>query len=281
MTPARAAAPPARWPALAITAGFTALIAWSWIGTQMDLGALLGGEALAQIGAYLARLFPPDLSSRALREAGLGAVETFAISFVGSLLAVGIALPLALSATRTLLYEGVLFEGRRPGPLARPLRITLYAAARGLLAILRTIPEIVWALIFVFMVGLGPFPGVLALGVHTGGVLGKLFAEVLEDVDARPLEALQSTGASRFRVLLYGVLPQAAPQFLSYALYRWEVNVRAAAVLGFVGAGGLGQRIHIAISLFLEQELLTLIVAVYVMVTLVDALSAWVRVRLL
>jgi phosphonate transport system permease protein len=148
------------------------------------------------------------------------------------------------------------------------------------LNVLRTIPEIVWALIFVFLVGLGPFPGVLALGVHTGGVLGKLFGEALEDVDPRPLEALQGTGASRLRILLYGVLPQALPQFLAYALYRWEVNIRAAAVLGFVGAGGLGQRIHIAISLFLENQLLTLILAVYVMVTLVDALSAFLRRRL-
>jgi len=254
---------------------------WSWIGTGVELGALLGGDALAQIGAYAARLFPPDLSPGALRDAGLGAIETFAISFVGSLLSVCIALPLSLSATRTLLYGGVLFEGLRLGPVSRASRVGLYVAARGTLAILRTIPEIIWALVFVFMVGLGPFPGALALGVHTGGVLGKLFAEVLEDVDPRPLEALQGTGASRLRILLYGVLPQAAPQFLSYALYRWEVNIRAAAVLGFVGAGGLGQRIHIAISLFLEQELLTLIVAIYVMVTLVDALSAWLRTRLL
>jgi phosphonate transport system permease protein len=111
-------------------------------------------------------------------------------------------------------------------------------------------------------------------------VLGKLFGEVLEDVDPRPLEALQSTGASRLGIVLYGILPQALPQFISYALYRWEVNIRAAAIMGFVGAGGLGQRIHVAISLFHEHQLLTLILAIYVMVTLVDALSAWLRGRL-
>ena len=116
----------------------------------------------------------------------------------------------------------------------------------------------------------------LAVGFHTGGVLGKLFGEVLEDVDPAPLEALQATGAGRLQILLYGVLPQ----FVSYALYRWEVNIRAAAVLGFVGAGGLGQRIHVTISLFLEHQLLTLILAIYAMVTLVDALSAWLRRRL-
>jgi phosphonate transport system permease protein len=130
------------------------------------------------------------------------------------------------------------------------------------------------------MVGLGPFPGVLALGFHTGGVLGKLFGEVLEDVDPAPLEALHAAGASRFTVIVYGVLPQALPQFVSYALYRWEVNIRAAAVMGFVGAGGLGQQIYVAISLFHEHQLLTLILAIYVIVTLVDALSAYLRARL-
>jgi phosphonate transport system permease protein len=257
-----------------------ALAAWSWHGTRMELGALLSGEALRQISAYVVKLFPPDLSAAALRDAALGAWETFAISLVGSVLAVCIAFPLALAATRTILYRGVLYEGQQLGPPQRALRVGIYAASKVALAFFRTVPEIVWALIFVFVVGLGPFPGVLALGFHTGGVLGKLFGEVLEDVDPQPLEALQSTGASRLGIVLYGSLPQALPQFASYALYRWEVNIRAAAVLGFVGAGGLGQRVHVAINLFHEHQLLTLILAIYLMVTLVDALSAWLRTRL-
>ncbi|MFQ5830064.1 MAG: phosphonate ABC transporter, permease protein PhnE [Candidatus Methylomirabilia bacterium] len=262
------------------SAGFAALILWSAHGTQVDLGSLLGGEGLRQMLAYAVKLFPPDLSAPMLREAAVGAVETFAISLVGSLLAVAIALPLAILTTRTILYRGILYEGGQLGRGARAVRIAVYALAKGLLNLLRTIPEIVWALLFVFLVGLGPFPGVLALGIHTGGVLGKLFGEVLEDVDPRPVEALQSTGASRLRIVLYGVLPQALPQFLAYALYRWEVNIRAAAILGFVGAGGLGQRIHIAISLFLENQLLTLIFAIYLMVTVVDVLSGYLRRRL-
>jgi phosphonate transport system permease protein len=264
-----------------MTAGFVALILWSYRGAQVDLASLLGGEGRSQMAAYVVRLFPPDLSAKVLWGAATGAVETFAISFLGSLLAVGLALPLAVLTTRSLLYRGILYEGQR---LSRPswaVRIGLYAGAKALLNLLRTIPEIVWALIFVFLVGLGPFPGLLALGFHTGGVLGKLFGEVLEDVNPRPMEALQATGASRLRILLYGALPQAAPQFLSYALYRWEVNIRAAAILGFVGAGGLGQQIHIALSLFLENQLLTLLLAVYLMVTLVDAASAYLRRRLL
>ena len=268
-----------RW-GLMVSAGFIALIVWSYRGTGIDPGQLFGAEGLRQIGLYVVRLFPPDLSARALREAGVGAIETFAISFAGSVLAVCIAMPLATLTARSLLYRGILYEGRALSPQARAVRIGVYAAAKALLNLLRTIPEILWALIFVFMVGLGPFPGVLALGFHTGGVLGKLFGEVLEDVDPRPLEALQSTGANRLRVLFYGILPQAAPQCLSYALYRWEVNIRAAAVLGFVGAGGLGQRIHVTISLFLEHQLLTLVLTIYIMVTLVDALSAYLRKRL-
>jgi phosphonate transport system permease protein len=264
----------------AVLAAFVALLVWSYHGTGIDAGTLFGGEALRQIATYAAKLFPPDLSPPALRTAAVGAVETFAISFVGSLLAVAIALPLALATARTLLYRGVLFEGGHPRRARRALGVAVYVTAKAVLNVLRTIPEVVWAIVFVFMVGLGPFPGVLALGVHTGGVLGKLFGEVLEDVDPRPLEALQATGASRFRILVYGVLPQALPQFIAYALYRWEVNIRAAAIMGFVGAGGLGQRIHIAISLFLEHELLTLILAIYVIVTVVDALSAWLRARL-
>jgi phosphonate transport system permease protein len=277
--PVAAAAPRPSW---GWTIGaLAALLTWSAYGTGVDVRTLFGPEALGEMVTYARKLFPPDLSTQTVRDAAQGALETFAISLVGSVLAVLIAFPLALLASRTLLYQGVLYEGQRLLPEARAARIGLYGAVRGLLNLLRTIPEILWALIFVFIVGLGPFPGVIALGLHTGGVLGKLFAEVIEDVDPRPLEALQATGSSRLGILIYGILPQAAPQLLSYALYRWEVNIRAAAVMGFVGAGGLGQRIHVAISLFHDHQLLTFILAIYVIVTLVDVLSAYLRARLL
>lgn len=275
-----AVAVPRRWAPWLTLSALLALVVWSYHGTRVEVATLLSGEAIRQIGAYIGKLFPPDFSGKALADAAFGAVETFAISLVGSVLSVCLAFPLALGATRTILYRGVLYEGQRLGPVQKAARLAVYGFSKAVLAVFRTVPEIVWALIFVFIVGLGPFPGVLALGFHTGGVLGKLFGEVLEDVDPRPLEALQSTGASRLGIVLYGILPQALPQFVSYALYRWEVNIRAAAVMGFVGAGGLGQRIHVAISLFHEHRLLTLILAIYIMVTLVDALSAWLRGRL-
>lgn len=260
-----------------VTAGIIALFVWSYYGSDIRLGELLSREGGGQILIYIRKLFPPDLSPAALHEALRGAVETFAISFLGTLLAFVIGLSVVFFASRNLMYSGLLYEMEPAESWRRGLRMLPYFAAKGVLNILRTIPEIVWALIFVFIVGLGPFPGTLALGFHTGGVLGKLFSEVLEDVDYQPLEALQSTGASRLQILLYGIAPQVLPQFISYTLYRWEVNIRVAAVLGFVGAGGLGQRIQIAISLFLEHQLLTLLIFIYILVTIVDYLSAYLR----
>ncbi|MGH7772080.1 MAG: phosphonate ABC transporter, permease protein PhnE [Candidatus Binatia bacterium] len=254
---------------------------WSYQGSQIRFLELLSPEGAGQILAYVKKLFPPDFSANVLGQATRGAVETFAISFMGTLLAVVIALSGVFFASRNLIYSGLLYEMESRQGWRRGLRLIPYLCAKSVLNLLRTVPEMVWALIFVFLVGLGAFPGVLALGVHTGGVLGKLFGEVLEDVDQQPIESLQSTGAGRLQILFYGILPQVLPQFISYTLYRWEVNIRVAAVLGFVGAGGLGQRIHIAISLFLENQLLTLIIAIYVLVTLVDYLSAYLRRRVI
>lgn len=258
-----------------------AALVWSYSGVGTEFPALFSAEGLAQVRNYVGGLFPPDLSNSLLTEATWGAAETFAISLIGTLLAVLVGTPLALAASRTLTYSGVLFLADRPTRLRRIGRIGSSWSARCILNLLRTVPELLWALIFVFLVGLGPFPGVLALGVHTGGILGKLFAETIEDIDPVPLEALQSTGASRLQIVFYGITPQILPQLLSYTLYRWEVNIRAAAILGFVGAGGLGQRIHIALNLFWEHQLLTYLLVLYVLVTLVDALSAFLRQKLL
>ncbi len=253
------------------------LFVWSYKGSEVHLSQLFSRDGGGQILAYLKRLFPPDLSRSVLLDAVVGAMETFAISFVSILLSLAIALSLVFFGSRNLVYSGLLYEMETKEGWRGAFRRIPYLLAKGILNFLRTVPEMVWALIFVFLVGLGPFPGVLALGVHTGGVLGKLYGEVLEDVDPQPIESLQSTGANKLQILFYGILPQVLPQFISYTLYRWEVNIRVAAVLGFVGAGGLGQRIYIAISLFLENQLLTLMIVLYVLVTLVDYLSAYLR----
>ena len=250
---------------------------WSYQGAEIQLSQLFSRDSFDQIVIYVKKLFPPDFSPAVVQETLKGTIETFAISFMGTLMAVVIALSIVFFASRNLIYSGLLYEMEPKQGWKRLVRMVPYLTAKSLLNILRTIPEMVWALIFVFLVGLGPFPGVLALGVHTGGVLGKLFGEVLEDVDMQPIESLQATGANRFQILFYGIVPQVLPQFIAYTLYRWEVNIRVAAVLGLVGGGGLGPRIHIAISLFLEHQLLTLLLAIYVLVTIVDYLSAYLR----
>jgi phosphonate transport system permease protein len=262
------------WLILTFVVGF---LIWSYRGAGIHLTQLFSLDSFEQILIYIKKLFPPDLSAVVIQETLKGTVETFAISFIGTLMAVVIALSIVFFASRNLIYSGLLYEMEPKQGWKRAARMLPYLAAKSLLNILRTIPEMVWALIFVFLVGLGPFPGVLALGVHTGGVLGKLFGEVLENVDNQPIESLQATGANRLQILFYGIVPQVLPQFISYTLYRWEVNIRVAAVLGLVGAGGLGQRIHIAISLFLENQLLTLLIAIYLLVTVVDYLSAYLR----
>jgi len=266
---------------LMIVAGFFALIVWSYVGTEFSLRGLLGGDSATQIWNYVTKLFPPELSKDFVLKTGYWALETFAMSFLGTILAVVIALALVFFSSRNLMFAGLLFEMEGRRPWVRAFRTGLYLGAKSTLNLLRTVPHIVWALILVFAVGLGPFPGMLALGIHTGGVLGRLFGEVVENVETQPIEALQATGASRLQILFYGILPQVLPDFTSYTLYRWEVNIREAVILGYVGAGGLGQQIQIAISLFLEHRLLTLIIAIYLIVTVVDYLSASLRNRLL
>jgi phosphonate transport system permease protein len=260
-----------------VVAGIIALIIWSAIGTGTDLRVFLYRDAWVQMGTFVTGLFPPDLSAKFLRGTLWSGVETMALSFMGTVLAVLIALPLGIVSSRTVLGGIHNDTDRRLQPGARLLRAIPYWSTTLGLNLLRSIPELFWALIFILAVGLGPFAGVLALGFHTGGVLGKLFSEVIEDVNPQPIEALRGTGASTAAVLAYGIFPLALPQLVSYTLYRWEVNIRAAAIIGVVGAGGIGRDIYVAISLFHYQQLLTLLLMTLVIVTLVDYLSAWVR----
>jgi phosphonate transport system permease protein len=260
----------------AVAVGIMALIIWSAIGTGADLRVFLHRDAWFQMARFVGGLFPPDLSAKFLRSTLWSGVETIALSLMGTVLAVLVALPLGVISSRTVLGRRG-DAARRLRPSARLLRAIAYWGSTLGLNLLRSIPELFWALIFILAVGLGPFAGVLALGFHTGGVLGKLFSEVIEDVNPQPIEALQATGASTAAVLAYGIFPLALPQLVSYTLYRWEVNIRAAAIIGVVGAGGIGREIYVAISLFHYQQLLTLLLMTLLIVTAVDSLSAWVR----
>ncbi len=168
--------------------------------------------------------------------------------------------------------------GASPGE--RILRVIPYHVSRFILNVFRSVPDILWALVFVVALGLGPFPGTLALAVHSAGILGKLYSETLEAVPARPVEALRATGAGTLQSFLFGRLPQAISGFTSLTLYQWECNIRSAAILGFVGAGGIGQQILISMNLFNYPKVATLVGATIIVVLLVDRFSAAVRRRL-
>jgi phosphonate transport system permease protein len=145
--------------------------------------------------------------------------------------------------------------------------------SRLVLNMLRSIPELVWAALLLISAGLGPLAGTLALALHTSGVLGRLFAESIENASPGPAFALRTRGTSEVKIFWYAILPQILPQLVSYMLYRWENNIRAAAVLGVVGAGGLGQMLAFHMGLFQMQETSSILLAMLLMVALVDAIS--------
>lgn len=240
--------------------------------------ALFDPEGRRNVWRFISGMFPPDLSWNFLSLLGRPILETVQISLMGIVMAVAIGLPLGLVATSSLTFRGIMNEHDRIGSSFRSqLRRASYLSARAILNLFRTLPEFVWAFMFVRAVGLGPFPGVLAIGISYAGMLGKVYSEILDHVDQGPLEALQATGASRLTILLYGLIPQALPNLVSYTLYRWECAIRASAILGFVGAGGLGQQIEISMRMFNFNQVTTLVAILFVMVAGVDALSVRVR----
>ena len=241
---------------LAIVAAVVA--SFSYLG--LDLAALGQADNLGHMADYAARFLQPDLSGGHLLAIGRGALETLAMSALGTLLAALLGLFLALPAAG------------RFGVLAQ-------SVTRLLLNGLRAIPELVWAALMVLAAGLGPNAGTLALALHTAGVLGRLFAEALENAPPEPAEALRLAGSGRIAAFAYGTLPAVWPQLVAYLLYRWENNIRMASVLGFVGAGGLGQMLYVSLSLFQQAQAATVILAMLALVLAVDVLSGWARQR--
>ena len=247
--------PAGRWGG---AAGLLVLVLWA------AHGAGLGSLAELDVGGVqaLRGVLQPDVDPAVLREVVRAAVQTLQIAVAGLLLSALGAAPLAL-----------LLAGSSRAPRA------VRAATRLLTALLRGIPELVYALVFVAVLGLGPAAGTLAVAVHGAGLLAKLWSEQLEAVEERPVQALRLTGASRTAVLLLAVLPQARPGLLSLLLYQLECNVRTATVLGIVGAGGLGQAIDLSLRLFDYGQLGTLVVTVLVLVLGVDGISRRLRGR--
>lgn len=226
----------------------------------LDLFSLGNADSLGHMAGYAARFLSPDFSATHLQAVGHGAVETLAMSALGTLLAAIAGLFLAI-------------------PAAGRLGWALQGVAKLVLNALRAIPELVWAVLMVLAAGLGPNAGTLALALHTAGVLGRLFAEALENTPAEPAAAIRLQGGSPWLAFCYGTLPNLWPQLLAYTLYRWENNIRMASILGFVGAGGLGQMLYVCLSLFQEARASTLILAMLALVLAVDALSGWMRQR--
>jgi len=210
-------------------------------------------ESAAAMARFAAEFLPPDTSGPFMVRVALATGETVAMSAVGTLLAALFGLLLALPAARTL------------------ARARWRVPTRALLNALRAIPELVWASLLLIAAGLGPMAGTLALALHTTGVLGRLFAEAIENAPPGPAFALRALGARPAQVFLYATLPQVAPQLLSYALYRWENNIRAASILGVVGAGGLGQLLSYHMGLFQMTRTATVLLAMLALVLAVDA----------
>jgi phosphonate transport system permease protein len=247
----------ARCKACWFSAAVIVLVVASFVSLDLQWAQFLSLDAARGMARFAGEFFPPEVEPAFLRQVAVGAWETLAMSALGTLLAAAAAIVLALPASR-------LHTGDRAWARA-PTRLVLNA--------LRSIPELVWAALLLISAGLGPFAGTLALALHTAGVLGRLFAEAIENAPAGPAEALRAQGVGPLRVFLYATLPQVLPQLLSYSLYRWENNIRAAAVLGVVGAGGLGQLLAFHMGLFQMDKTCTVLAAMLVLVALVDALS--------
>jgi len=213
-------------------------------------------------------LLRPDFSNRTMGVLVPVMIETIEIALLGTLIAIVFAFPLSFLAARNIV-------GTSPGGLA------IYGIVRFLFNFLSAIPALVVAMIFTVIVGVGPAAGVLALGFHSIGMLGRLFAEALENVDKGPIEALQATGASGVQTVLYGVIPQIGPLFLAYSIYRWDINVRMSMILGFVGAGGVGVFLNQNISLFHYEKVSTSFILILITVTLIDLGSSWLQRKIL
>lgn len=242
--------------------------------SELNIGVLFDGSNAETMASFLSGFWPPAHDAAFLRLLGRATLETLAIATAGMTLALAVAIPCALLATRALSISAVS-RGGRPHWWAQALRWPV----RGLLILLRSVPEIVWALLFVRAVGLGPTAGVLAIAITYAGMLGKVYAEIFESVDPLPTRALIGAGGSRLQAFAYGVLPQATGETLSYTLYRWECAIRASVVMGFVGAGGLGQQMDLSIRMFAGGEVASMLLTFLVLVLLADLLSQQLRRR--
>jgi phosphonate transport system permease protein len=275
ITPGSSALPIPRDPALgariALLVVALALLVPAFEIAEFHPAKLADPGNLDIMGRFLGSFFPMALGAEFLELVARSALETLALATAGTALAIVIALPLAMMVSESLSVS-------RVGPARRSgLGLLARAPVRGLLILMRSIPEIVWALLFVRALGLGPAAGVLAIAVNYAGMLGKVYFEIFEAGDTRPARAILESGGGRVSAFLYGVLPVALPEFVSYSVYRWECAIRASVVMGFVGAGGLGQQMELSMRMLEGGEVSTMLAAFLGLVLLADAVSALLR----
>lgn len=233
--------------------------------------ALIDAQSLMATGRFLAAFFPPAHSAEFLQLVAEATWQTVAMATTGLTLALAGAIPLTLLVTDKLSISRL---GRdRMGLLPHLVR----QGARWLLVLLRSVPELVWALLFVRVVGLGPTAGVLAIALTYCGMLGKVYAEILESSDAHATDTLLKNGCGRLAALFYGALPEAASELVSYTIYRWECAIRGSVVMGFVGAGGLGQRMDESLKMLAGGEVASMLIIFVLLVACADGISKILR----
>ena len=238
--------------------------------TEFKIWTLFEASNLKPTLKFLGDFFPPKIEGEFLLLVAKETWRTVAIATAGIALALVLAIPLALLSVRVLSVSALT---GRMDKLPAAFRTLL----RWLRVILRSVPELIWALVFVRVVGLGPTAGVIAIALTYGGMLGKVYAEILESGDSQVTQSLLRNGARPMQAFFYGLLPQNAAELTSYTVYRWECAIRSSAVLGFVGAGGLGQQMDASMKMFNGSEVSTMLIVFMLLVWLADTTSAWLR----
>jgi len=272
--PLRAPADPA-WRGRVIGVVLVLLVLWPMLVlAEFKPWILFDAQSLQATAKFLASFFPPAHGAEFLYMVAGATWETVAMATAGMALALLGAIPLTLLATRLLSISRL--AGLRAPVLAAALR----QGVRWLLVLLRSVPELVWALLLVRIVGLGPTAGVVAIALTYCGMLGKVYADILESSDPAPCDALLRNGSGRLAAFLYGALPESAAELVSYTVYRWECAIRGSVVMGFVGAGGLGQLMDESLKMMAGDELATMLIVFVLLVACADGVSAMLRKRL-
>lgn len=244
----------------AITLALIAIIVWAIKGAEVSTTKFVTG--IPNIIGYLNRMVPPD--SHILTRIGQPLTETLQIAIVAIIFASIIALPFSFLAARNIMSNGIIYQ-----------------AARTILGILRGIPPLLYAILLVSMVGLGPFAGVLALTLHVIGALGRFLSEAVENINPEVIDAAKAAGANKVKIIIHAVIPELGALILGYILYYFEYNVRTSTILGLVGAGGIGLQLMISIHLFKYGEVATIMLVIIAVIVAMDKLSMMARTRLI